>query len=298
MKRDVLPQFIITGGQKCATTYLSSVLRQHPDIFCPRQEIPFFQKPDYNPNLIEEYFNNINKEKNIIFGIKRPNYLGDKGVEKRIARHIPDVKLIVILRNPINRLKSAYFHYMKTGFLPLVALNKGVELLLDNKFAKNYPRSKELVEYGFYSKHIQRYLKHFPRENLKILLFEDLTSDPKKTISGVFKFLGVSNERSFNYSIRLQKGIYSMSRLRLRNYILPLLYKYNKNRTRLNMRKGPVGFMGRSFVALDALVLSRVYKQKPAEFNKSVRKRLIKIYEKDVRQLEKLLNTDLPGWLK
>ncbi len=153
----MLPQFVIVGGQKCGTTYLHLVLKQHPEIYCPKQEIPFFQKPDYNPKIIEQYFNNLNKNKSKIFGIKRPDYLGTVGIEKRIAKHIPDAKLIVVIRNPIDRLRSAYFHYIKTGFLPINELNKGIKLLLNGKLKKNYPRSNELIKYGHYYKHIKRY---------------------------------------------------------------------------------------------------------------------------------------------
>lgn len=293
----MLPQFIIIGGQKCGTTYLHHVLRQHPDIYLPKQEVPFFRKPDYNPHQISSYFNKLHKDDGRIFGIKRPDYLGRVGVEKRIAKHIPNVKLIVILRNPLDRLRSHYFHSLKTGFLPVNKLNDGVEQLLNGRLEKKHPYSKRIIDYVFYYKHLQRYFHLFSKRNIKVLLFVDLKEHPQKTADKLLRFIGVDNKCKLNYSIRPQKGIYSIARLLFRKKFLPILYTYNEERTRLEVNKGLTGITGKAYTAFDILVLSKLFRQKPPKFNYEIKERLINIYEKDILQLQKLINKDLSHWL-
>ena len=121
----MLPNFVIIGAQKSASTFLQVCLSEHPDVFMPPGETPFFESPDYENSDIsrlESLFNNRSESK---LGIKRPSYIGKPEVPKRIEYHLPDAKLIAVLRNPIDRAVSAYFHYINNGFIPCINLEKG-----------------------------------------------------------------------------------------------------------------------------------------------------------------------------
>lgn len=105
----MLPNFLIIGAQKSATTFLLRCLREHPDVFVPSGEIPFFEDPDYSQGDIESFARLFARgcHKKAV-GLKRPNYLHKPECPERIHRHIPSARLIVILRDPIERAISAY----------------------------------------------------------------------------------------------------------------------------------------------------------------------------------------------
>ena len=127
--------FAIVGAQKAGSTFLLKNLRDHPSVFMPNGEVPYFENPDfYGPNKLEFYFNKKNK-KNIL-GIKRPNYLNKKEVPSRLIENNPNIKIIIFLRNPVDRVISAYYHGMKMGLLPLLEINEGLKKILneDNFF--------------------------------------------------------------------------------------------------------------------------------------------------------------------
>ena len=95
--------FVIIGAQKSASSFVHLCLLDHPEVYIPEKEIPYFENPDYKKkdlkNIIlttKEYKKNYKA-----IGIKRPNYLGKDEVPARIFKNNPNIKLIVVLRNPI-----------------------------------------------------------------------------------------------------------------------------------------------------------------------------------------------------
>ena len=98
----MLPDFVLIGGQKAGSTFVQEALRQHPAVFTPHGETPFFQDPDYTPNdlsPLERELQGARAGQRV--GIKRPNYLGEPEVPPRLARDLPGVKLIAVLREPV-----------------------------------------------------------------------------------------------------------------------------------------------------------------------------------------------------
>lgn len=125
----MLPNFIIIGAQKSASTFLQACLNDHPDIYMPYGETPFFESPDYERNNIrdlEKIF--VDRDEKCI-GIKRPTYIGKPEVPERILAHLPNAKLIAVLRNPIDRAISAYFHNINYGFIPAIDVETGSKSL-------------------------------------------------------------------------------------------------------------------------------------------------------------------------
>ena len=120
------PNFLIIGGQKCASSWFDNCLRQHKQIFLPnfkhKKEINFFDK--YYDNGYEWYENLFVCGKNYLaVGETSSHYLSNRNVAQRIFKYIPDTKIIVLLRNPIDR---AFSHYK------MVLLRKGLDF---NKYS-------------------------------------------------------------------------------------------------------------------------------------------------------------------
>src|SRR5690348_3927297 len=114
----VSPNFLIIGAEKAGTTFLHQALRLHGDVFMPSDEIPFFEDPDYGAPGAWQEFSKLFEPgagKRAI-GLMRPNYLHKPECPARIHKHFPDAKLVVMLRDPVERAISAYNHNVLNRF--------------------------------------------------------------------------------------------------------------------------------------------------------------------------------------
>jgi hypothetical protein len=178
----MLPNFKIMGAEKSGSTFLHKCLAEHPEVFMPDQETPFFENSAYrfiDFREFEKLFNNSDNAKAV--GIKIPTYLTYPECPKRVIKHIPNAKIIVLFRNPVDRAVSAYFHQMKVGFIPVKKIEKGFRNLLKGKYNK-YPRAEEIITFRYYYKHLKKYLKYFKRKIILVLYYDNLKSNPTNLI--------------------------------------------------------------------------------------------------------------------
>ena len=234
----MLPNFLILGAQKSASTFIQDCLSEHPEVFMPENETPFFESPDYENGELIELESLFDGRGERLLGIKRPAYLAKPEVPERIAQHIPDAKLVAILRNPLERSISAYYHNMRYGFIPPRNIEAGLRDIITGKYEFDYPRSGEIIEFGRYHKHLQRYTKHFGKEQILILFHEDILNDKLGEVRKTYRFLGV--DESFvpkALNSRPQAVLYSLTRLRLLALRNRFTYSYSKTRTRVYLKK-------------------------------------------------------------
>lgn len=297
----MFPNFVVIGGQKCGSTYIHDVLEEHPDIYLTSGETPYFQDPDYMKTSItdfEKLFDNAQNYSSV--GIKRPDYLAKDECAARIKKHIPNAKLIVILRNPVSRAIAAYYHYIKTGFAPLRPFNEGMIEILNGNFKQLFPRTTEIVEYGFYYKHLQKYLTHFNKQQIHIILLDDLKKDNLKIIRQLYEYLGVDSSfiplQSLNK--KPQKVIYSLEGLRLVTRVNKLNYTYSNDKMRMypkdNTLIGKVRL--RAMNGVINFLATRIYANTKPQVDKEVKQKLHAIYKEDIVHLEKLIQRDLTFW--
>jgi hypothetical protein len=299
----VLPNFVIIGAQKAGSTFFVSCLADHPDVYMPPYEVRFFEDPDYgdgDPRVLEALFRGVIQE--TALGIKRPGYLSRPEVAERIHRHIPEARLIAILRDPVDRAISAYFHLMRTGFLPVRPLEDGMTRILDDAYRSLHPRAAEVVEFGFYHRHLTRFLEYFDRRRMLILPFETIEADPRGAIGQAYRFLGVRDDHvppSLTRRDRRNSGVYSLPRLRVLNLSNPFLYAYDEGRSRRVPRSRP-SLLGRGIRRVvdttDRRVLARLYGGATPEASPALRQRLYRLYADDIERLERLLDRQLAEW--
>jgi sulfotransferase family protein len=298
----VYPNFLIIGAQKSATTFVHKCLREHPDVFMPHGETRFFEDPEYlqtNSTQFETLFRNVSKEQAI--GIKRPDYLAKPECPPRIHQHLPQAKLLVILRNPVERAISAYFHLMECSFIPIRPAEEGLTRILNGEYQDLYPKSREIIEYGFYYKHLLRYLNYFDQSQMLIMLLNTVKANPLISIQEAYRFIGVNDEfvpASLRMSGSRNRGVYSLTRLRLLTVCNGFMYRYNPDRTK-RYAKRP-GLWDRAINKLvvwtDRLLLAPIcYNTKP-ELSSTLKKRLNEIYKDDINGLEGLLDQKLRAW--
>ncbi len=198
------PDFLIIGAQKCGTTSLYRYLIKHPNIIpAVKKGIHFFDNQFSND--IQWYLEQLNfelKKDNLLIGEASPYYLFHPLVPQRIAQSFPHVKLIILLRNPIQRAFSHYKHIKKERNEQLdfeqaiksesQRLNGEREKILANEryYSSNYRRYSYCAR-GIYIDQIKYWINYFPREQFLIIQSEEFFADPEATLKQVHEFLSI-----------------------------------------------------------------------------------------------------------
>jgi len=153
---------------------------EHPDIYVPRaKELHFFDRQfDKGLGFYEENFSQVDREKAI--GDVTPDYLAHPECPARISASLGNLKFIVTLRNPVDRLYSRYWNaegkkHKRTG----------------RSFEERLIEVPSWTEEVYYDVHLSRYFNHFSREQFLVLFFDDLKSRPAAFLQSIFEFLDV-----------------------------------------------------------------------------------------------------------
>lgn len=292
-----LPNFICVGAQKAGTSTLHNLLKQHPDICLPKEkETHFFingeDKYAQGISWYSQYFFTHCQEEKMIGEIS-PGYLYMDYIPKRLCHDLgTDLKLIFLLRNPIQRAYSGYLMTKRIAADPLdfeeAIIQEAERIGKDEKSLKMYSYGSR----GLYNKQIEEYLKYFPIENMFFIVFEtELIQNTKKTMQELCNFLDLS---PFSFQLDIQKNIareakskklmhflYADRFLSLRKklkYILP-------SKKLRNQIKFTIGRMNsKTIVKKENIKPDTIVKLK-------------KYFYKDIKSLEKLIGKDLSHWL-
>ena len=228
------PDFIIIGAQKSGTTSLENYITQHPQVIpAIKKETHFWYRDfDKGVNWYLAHFPPIPKSENFITGEATPNYLENYQAAERIYNVFPQVKLLVILRNPTDRAFSQYHHWIRLNWDDRSfeeAINSELGVLRKNPETpegdKNYwQQPGKYIGRGIYVEFLKKWLAVFPKEQLLILKGEDLYQKPIETMKQVFEFLGFPKHQLPEYK-KLNSGYYSpisdVMRQKLNEYFKP-----------------------------------------------------------------------------
>ncbi len=177
------PSYIGIGAQKCASTWLHRILAEHPDVSVPEvKELDFFSyRYDHGYQWYERSFQNAKPVR--ARGEISPSYFAEPTVPERVARYLPEAKILLSLRNPVERALSNHRHEVREGHLV------GADLSFETGLANN----PMYIEQGLYATHLKSWLRHFPRDAILIVLMEDIESDPLAVSRAVYQFLEVDD---------------------------------------------------------------------------------------------------------
>jgi hypothetical protein len=188
--------FILAGAQKSGTTALHYFLEKHPQITLgDQQEMHFFDDEESFSRAID--YEILHRHfppapASTIAGECTPSYLYWKPSAERIWKYNPDIKLLVLLRNPTDR---AFAHWNMQRFKGREPLDfmAGVSAEKDRIAQPLSLESRRFsyIDRGFYSEQLRRFLKFFPREQLKIIKFEEFRNQQQETLNSICEFLGV-----------------------------------------------------------------------------------------------------------
>jgi hypothetical protein len=216
-RRRLLPNFLIIGVQKCGTTSLYRYLTQHPDIESAcKKEIKYFDlRPHKSLNWYRAHFPLASKRQqnlSLITGEAGPDYILFPDVANHVARTLPQVKLIAIFRNPVDRAYSQYRFSTRRGYEfasfeealrqePLRLKKAKRECLKRKKHLSQSTVYRELSyrRRGLYAQQLKVWIERFPKRNIWVLCTEELNNQPDSTLEKVTRFLGVSE---YNFDTR------------------------------------------------------------------------------------------------
>ncbi|NEP04402.1 MAG: tetratricopeptide repeat protein, partial [Okeania sp. SIO4D6] len=211
------PNFLIIGVGKGGTTSLFSYLIQHPQILSPVVKEINFWSMNFNKgiNWYLSHFPTIPNHENLITGEASPSYLGNWEAPDRIFNYFPEIKLIIMLRNPVDRAISHYYHWRRIN-----RENRPLETALKEELEnwqiiyKNSPLDTNYWHHGLYYlgtgiyiDFIHNWMRIFPQEQILILPTEEFYRTPTTMMKRVFDFLGLPNYKVPDYQ-KLNLGSY------------------------------------------------------------------------------------------
>jgi hypothetical protein len=301
----VLPNFLVIGAAKCGTTALDRYLGEHPQIYMsPVKELNFFALEGMDcevfksnfaaeeklPNFInkisdyQRFFDNATNE--IAIGESSPLYLLHPGASQNIQRYIPDVKLIAILRDPVERAYSDFLFNVGRG---TENINNFSEALAaeSQRINENYWFRWHYKERGFYYRQIQRYFKLFSHTKIKVYLHEDLKDNPLTTLQDIFRFLGVDD--AFMPDLSQKHNVTYVPQNRLIDRMLDPRQKIS-----YRLRK----FLPLSFRKTIKNRVKSLNRKPIPTLPPHVRQQLVEEYQEDILKLQDLIQKDLSHWLK
>jgi len=299
-----LPNFLIIGAAKSGTTSLYRYLRQHPDVYMPAVKEPRFfayaaDPPPmngpgdertneaagavYTRDAYQQLFAEATTETAV--GEASPNYLYSATAPRLIHEHLPEARLIAILRHPVERAYSHFLHLVRSGREPLRDFGAALDAEPE-RIAAGWEWSWHYRHMGYYGEQLARCLEHVDREQLTVYLFEDFTADPVALAQDIFRVLGVDDAFVPDTSMRYEaSGVPKSDRFqrfllnpdhwirRISRFLIP-----EPVRERLLIR------------------MKNVNLEKPP-LEPDVRERLTAAYRDDVLRLQDLIDRDLSAWL-
>jgi hypothetical protein len=325
-----LPNFLILSAGKAGTTSLYHYLKQHPEIYMsPIKEPGFFafegETLDFsepgsrilNSLIITDYhqycalFEGVSNEKAI--GEASNKYFTVPKAVDRIKHYLPNVKLIFVLRDPVDRAYSWYMMGIRDNVEPLSDFRSAIR---DSEKRRRENRGNDYITSGYYYQPLKRYYERFHQDRIKIFLYEDMQNDPVKFLKDIFRFLEVDEtfmpDMSMRYNISgtpQYQWLHSLLTLRP----LEILRKWGKASQGKALHSVAVPIKGIEFVDFESSH-SLIKKLKLESFIKrliqfrsrnlvkpklapEIREELIALYRDDILKLEGLVKRDLSKWL-
>jgi len=181
---EMLPDFLVVGPPRTGTTWLHNLLSTHPSVFLPTgKQVHFFDKHfDKGSNWYKQHYQNASP--GTIKGEINPDYISSGQTLRRIHHTLPDVKLIMIYRDPTERAFS-HFKLRRRN-------NKGE----DKSFSDSFARDPYLQKNSLYAHHLISILRHFDSRQILILDFDAMVQKPKEMLTELAAFIGVREDTS------------------------------------------------------------------------------------------------------
>lgn len=302
----MLPRFFIVGAAKSATSSLDRYLNQHFDIFmAPQKETHYFASSvmtRFNGPGDERVINGTIKDlkvyEELFEDAKSVQQVGESSVyylyyHERVIPEmkalVPNAKIIISLRNPVDRAFSAYMHLVRDSRETL-SFSAGIEAIQERQ-RQGFEPIWDYIGGGRYSAAVQHYIEEFGRQHVKVILYDDIVDDILSVMNDIFEFLNVSQKVSIDTSLT-----YNVSGIPKNRWLYDFLIHENAIRRVAKMfMPGTVRYiikdkLLRTFYSRDAF-------RQPAGLTNEMRQILYgQFFHDDIEQLERTIRQDLSKW--
>ena len=302
-----LPNFFLIGAPKCGTTALYHALRQHPDIYMSRLKEPGYfayngRQPERQPGRGGTYLHRARCWKPLDYlalyaegegfrarGDATPLYLRTPEAAQGIRAAVPAAQIVAILRQPAERAYSGY-HFMVNNRIEYAATFAEALAEEPARIEQGWFSGLYHKQNGFYHAQLSHYYDLFPREQIRIYLYEDWNKAPEHMLRDLFMFLDVDSD--FQPALR-RSNVTQVPRNRRLNRLIhhPKLADLPGNTSALQpVRHALVSTLMRLDQAYNLTV--------PPPIDPKIRRALTDDYCEDITKLQTLIGRDLSHWLK
>jgi hypothetical protein len=317
-----LPNFFIIGAAKSGTTSLHEYLAQHPEIHMSfPKELNFFSFLDSPPNFSgppgtadDAVLNNrLRREKyglsittwsqyrKVFAGVRSAKAIGESSVSylyfpqagRRIRQFIPDARLIAILRNPVDRAYSKYRQLRRDRAESLSRFEQAVAAE-EARMRDNWSPAWFYVDRGFYYRQLEPYYDLFPSSQIKIIIYDDFTKDPKAIVESIFSFLGVATDFRVDFSRRYNISEVGNVPRNILLYDLAARSSWVSTTTRAVLSKR---LLRQVRPIVKKLVIRETNDTEVSPLTDEARQNVMCVFREDIRMLQDLIQRDLSCWL-
>jgi len=284
--------FFIVGAPKAGTTSLYHYLNEHPQVEMSSQKEPdYFSDKAINEqgmyygknrvNTLDKYESLFVQKESVVYGEASVSYLFYDNVAEDIKKYNSNAKIIIMLRNPIER---AFSHYLMDYRLGLISDSFENIIAKKSKHKNALLYYQQYIEVSKYAKQIQRYLDFFEKENILFIDHEDFKKNVSRTVDKVYDFLNISIE--FAADINTKYNTFTMPKNKGIRFIYSFVF----------LRK-ILTFLFPIYLVKNIRVLLFKADKKP-ELLKETRSQLRIIFNDDIKKLEEVLGKDYSKWIK
>jgi hypothetical protein len=286
----IWPTFYIVGAARCGTTSVWAHLKKHPHVFLPDMKEPsYFISAPAPSEIAAQYCTGDSDAYQALYrgakgyqaiGDVSPGYLWDRQVPLRIHDHCPRARILILLRDPVDR---AYSHYLMLARMGLDSLPFDEAVRRDNsQDPDNWWYRYRYIETGLYFAQVARYFEAFGRDQVAVFLFEDFAKDPAGMLTSAARHIGVDPEL---LNLEELGRVYNPTRTPRFKWL------YDGARQVLSLRARSLFPEAlRAWLSYNPLFYRR---EKPA-YEEKTAKYLQSIFEPDICRLEELLGAKLP----
>lgn len=291
--------FFYVGKPKTGSTALYYYLKDHSQIFLPEKKEPNFfcsdfhkesdnfhnKKMFYKIRNIEDYhklYTNSNKEK--ILGDFSVNYIYSKNSAKEIYKYNPNSKILILFREPVSFINSFHSQHYNSGYENEKIFFKAIKLEKERKKGREIPKTEKVPSHLFYSERVKyseqlkRFLRYFPKRNIKVIIYEDFKKNNLLYIKEICDFLKINiilDKKPKKYNTRKFLRFRKV-KLFLEN---PLIWKIPKK------------FLSEKIYSkLKEIYYQVIFSKKNRKLDSKLKKQLMKKYKPEVVKLNDLLH--------
>ncbi len=295
------PNFLIIGAAKSGTYTLFHHFARHPEVFMSEIKEPHYfsfgaTSTDMNSAGKRPVHSWISSRQAYIelfadhsgaraAGESSVSYLYIPGTAERIFEFNPAMKLIVSLRNPVDRAYSSFNYAKSYGQEPLTTFAEGLEAE-QQRIRDNSSILLRYRDLGLYARQLKRYYDVFPREQIKVILYEDFVQNPSQVVCDLFEFIGVATDFKPDPNLRSNLTKRPDDENPLHDFI-------NSQNLRSAVRK----LLPMSARRRVREFVRHVFFKPPPPISEHERRQFQHLFRDDIADLEKLLGRDLSGWL-